>query len=142
MLLTSEIGRIPNRSRRDPARVLIGYVRRDYGGIFDPARAAAPPPALNALISPFARATMGHPVEHRLGGARRAACTYQSRGYRSGTDVHVQARPRMQHALGFHLSCSRARRWSFGHKVYVVQCNLARGTLVISQSAWRVECRT
>ena len=90
---------------RKPARVLIGYVRRDYGGIFDPARAVAPPPALNALISPFARATMGYPVEHRLGGAGRAACTCQSRGYRSGTDVHVQARPRMQHALGFHLGC-------------------------------------
>ena len=42
---------------RKPARVLIGYVRRDYG-IFDPARAVAPPPALNALISPFARAML------------------------------------------------------------------------------------
>jgi hypothetical protein len=70
-------------------------------GSLDPARAASPPPfaaaALNALISPFARATMGHTVEHRLGGAGRAACTCQSRGYRSGIDVHVQARPRMQH---------------------------------------------
>jgi hypothetical protein len=62
------------------------FVLRTAGSL-DPARAATPPPfaaaALNALISPFARATMGHTVEHRLGGAGRAACTCQSRGYRS-----------------------------------------------------------
>jgi hypothetical protein len=62
------------------------YLLRTAGSL-DPARAATPPPfaaaALNALISPFARATMGHTVEHRLGGAGRAACTCQSRGYRS-----------------------------------------------------------
>jgi hypothetical protein len=69
-------------------------IRRGRGRRAAVLRAAA---ALNALISPFARATMGHTVEHWLGGAERAACTCQSRGYRSGIDVHVQARPRMQH---------------------------------------------
>jgi hypothetical protein len=106
---------------------------RSLGTARRAARAAAPPPprarrgalaarrrrraralrpyvaALNALISPFARATMGYPVEHRLGGAGRADSTCQSPGYRSGTDVQVQARPRMQHALGFHLG-RRERR--------------------------------
>ena len=41
---------------------------------------------------------MGHTVERRPRGAGRPPSTHPSRGYRSATRVHVQARLRMQDA--------------------------------------------
>jgi hypothetical protein len=94
---------------RKPARVLIGYVRWDYGGIFDPARArraAACAKCVDIALCPCYDGLSRRAPARRC----RAGGLHMSEPRLSVRDRYVQAvhaRLRMQHPLSFHLGLGR-----------------------------------